>query len=86
MPSGSILSGFNAGDSVVVSYSIINNGTVDGTAWVKFMVLDESDGLRAVDSVQFSLLAGANTIISKKMLFDVEKRNCNSTDSKLFAG
>lgn len=66
-------SGFSAGDSVVVSYSIINNGTIDGTAWIRFMILDEAGGLRAIDSARFMLAAGANTIIGKKMLFDIEK-------------
>lgn len=65
--------GFTTGDSVVISYSIINNGTVDGAAWVRFLIMDESDGLRAIDSIPFTLAAGANTIISKKMLFDVVK-------------
>ncbi|MFT3822542.1 MAG: CARDB domain-containing protein [Chitinophagaceae bacterium] len=65
--------GFTRGDSVIVSYSIINNGTVDGTAWVKFFILDEANSIRAVDSTQFTLAAGAFTTVSKKMLFDVIK-------------
>lgn len=65
--------GFRAGDSVTISYSIINNGTVDGSAWVRFMVLDKNNGLHAIDSVPFTLSAGANTIVSKKMYMDLIK-------------
>ncbi|MBX3238773.1 MAG: choice-of-anchor D domain-containing protein [Chitinophagaceae bacterium] len=65
--------GFVAGDSVTISYDIINNGTVDGSAWVRFHILDHNGGLRAVDSMPFTLAAGANTIVSKKMYFDVLK-------------
>ena len=66
-------SGFRTGDSVLISYSIKNNGPTDGTAWVRFLILDASDAITAIDSVQFTLAAGANTIISKRMLFDVER-------------
>lgn len=65
--------GFRAGDSVTISYSIINNGTVDGSAWVRFMVLDVNNGLHAIDSVPFTLSAGANTIVSRKMYMDLIK-------------
>lgn len=65
--------GFVAGDSVTISYDIINNGTVGGSAWVRFHILDHHGGLRAVDSIPFTLAAGANTIVSKKMYFDVLK-------------
>ena len=66
-------SGFRTGDSVLISYSIRNNGPTTGTAWVRFLILDPSDAVTAIDSVQFTLAAGANTIISKRMLFDIEK-------------
>lgn len=65
--------GFRAGDSVTISYSIINNGTVDGSAWVRFMILDRNNGLHAIDSVPFTLSAGANTIVSRKMYMDLIK-------------
>ena len=65
--------GFSMGDSVTISYSIINNGTVDGSAWVRFYVYNNNGSLRAVDSVPFFLTAGANTIVSRKMYFDVLK-------------
>ena len=65
--------GFSMGDSVTISYSIINNGTVDGSAWVRFFIYNNSGSLRAVDSVPFFLTAGANTIVSRKMYFDVLK-------------
>lgn len=65
--------GFSAGDSVTISYSVINNGTVDGAAWVRFMILDQNGGLRGIDSTSFTLSAGANTIVTKKMYFDVLK-------------
>lgn len=65
--------GFSAGDSVTISYSIVNNGTVDGAAWVRFMILDQNGGLRGIDSTSFTLNAGANTIVTRKMYFDVLK-------------
>ena len=65
--------GFRAGDSVTVSYAVINNGTIDGAAWVRFLIFDMNDGLHTIDSVQFSLAAGATTTISKKMHFDLTK-------------
>lgn len=66
-------SGFSAGDSVMISYTIKNFGTIDGTAWVRFLILDEAGGLRAIDSIAFNLAASSENIISKKMLFDIEK-------------
>jgi len=63
--------GFRTGDSVTVSYRIKNNGPTLGTAWVIFKILDETDAVIAKDSVQFTLAANGNTIVSKKMLFDV---------------
>ncbi|MFT3947011.1 MAG: CARDB domain-containing protein [Agriterribacter sp.] len=65
--------GFSAGDSVTISYSIINNGTIDGAAWVRFYIYNNNGSLRAIDSVPFTLSAGANTIVSKRMYFDVLK-------------
>ncbi|MFL5741632.1 MAG: CARDB domain-containing protein [Flavisolibacter sp.] len=65
--------GFKTGDLVLVSYSIKNNGASAGTAWVRFTILDEGDAITAIDSVQFTLAAGASTIISKKMRFDIDK-------------
>ncbi len=65
--------GFSAGDSVLISFSVTNNGTMAGTAWVKFIVLDHNNALRAIDSVQFTLAKGANAVISKKMLFAIEE-------------
>ena len=66
-------SGFRTGDSVLVSYSIKNNGATAGTAWVRFLILDAGDGITAIDSVQFTLAAGASAVISKRMLFDTDK-------------
>lgn len=66
-------SGFTAGDSVLISYDIINNGTVDGSGWVRFMIFDESGSLQVIDSIPFSLAAGAHGIVTKKMLFEIEK-------------
>jgi len=66
-------SGFRAGDSVDIRYSIKNNGAKDGTAWVRFLVFDAGDALTAIDSVPFSLAAGASATISKKMLIDADK-------------
>ena len=65
--------GFRGGDSVTISYAIKNNGAQGGTAWVRFLIYDEADGLTGIDSVQFSLAAGATTTVSKKMLFSIEK-------------
>lgn len=66
--------GFRAGDSVVVSYSIRNNGSQDGTARVRFLIMDEGDAIVAMDSVpRFYLAAGATLKVSRKLLFDIEK-------------
>ena len=66
--------GFRAGDSVVVSYSIKNSGSQDGTAYVRFLILDEGGAITAMDSVpRFYLAAGATLTLSRKMLFDIEK-------------
>jgi len=65
--------GFTAGDSVTVSYAIRNKGAQDGSAWVRFMILNPNGGLTAIDSVEVSLAAGASTTVSRKMLFSIEK-------------
>lgn len=66
--------GFRAGDSVVVSYSIKNSGSQDGTAYVRFLILDEGDAITAIDSVpRFYLAADATLTLSRKILFDIEK-------------
>ncbi len=62
-------SGFVAGDSVNVSFTIKNNGTQDGTAWVRFYVKDTTFGTLQVDSTQFFLASGATTTITRKMFF-----------------
>lgn len=65
--------GFRAGDSVTVSYPIRNKGIQAATAWVRFLIIDEGGGLTALDSVQVTLDGGASVVVSKKMLFSVEK-------------
>ncbi len=65
--------GFKAGDSVTISYAIRNKGAQDGSAWVRFMILNPNGGLTAIDSVEVSLAAGASTTVSRKMLFSIEK-------------
>ncbi|MFT3935570.1 MAG: CARDB domain-containing protein [Chitinophagaceae bacterium] len=67
--------GFSKGDSVIVSYSIKNNGVRDGAAWVRFLIFDENNALTTIDSVPFTLAAGGNMVVSKKMLFSVDKGN-----------
>lgn len=71
--------GFSTGDSVTVSYSIRNNGPTGGTAWVRFQILDETDAVVELDSVQFTLAGGASTVISKKMLFNTVRGNVVAT-------
>lgn len=65
--------GFKAGDSVTISYAIRNKGSQDGSAWVRFMILNPNGGLTAIDSVVVSLAGGASTTVSRKMLFSIEK-------------
>ncbi|AXY75882.1 T9SS C-terminal target domain-containing protein [Paraflavitalea soli] len=65
--------GFKAGDSVTISYAIRNKGTQDGSAWVRFLILNPNGGLTAIDSVEVSLTGGASTTVSRKMLFSIEK-------------
>ncbi|MCG2614659.1 choice-of-anchor D domain-containing protein [Terrimonas sp. NA20] len=66
-------SGFRAGDSVLIHYAIINNGSLEGKAWVRFMVLDQLNGVIGMDSVRFSLGKGRDTVISKMMKVDVNR-------------
>ncbi|MFZ1528077.1 MAG: CARDB domain-containing protein [Ferruginibacter sp.] len=66
-------SGFVAGDSVNVSFIIKNNGTQDGTAWVRFYVKDTTYAAREVDSVQYFLAAGGTITLTKKMFFAIDK-------------
>ena len=65
--------GFRTGDSVNISYSIRNNGVQDGSAWVRFLILDAGDALTAIDSVPFTLAAGAGLVVTHKMLFDTDR-------------
>ncbi|MDO6429036.1 CARDB domain-containing protein [Flavitalea sp. BT771] len=65
--------GFRKGDSVLISYAITNNGSQQGSAWVRFLILDAGNGLTAMDSVPFTLAAGASTVVSRKMLFGVNQ-------------
>ncbi|MDI3320680.1 CARDB domain-containing protein [Pinibacter soli] len=63
-------SGFVAGDSVIISYAIKNNGAKDGSAWVRFLIKDANNSITAIDSVPFTLAAGASITVSRKMQFD----------------
>ncbi|MBO9659109.1 MAG: hypothetical protein J7527_09825, partial [Chitinophagaceae bacterium] len=66
-------SGFRAGDSVLVHYAITNKGSLEGKAWVRFMVLDQLNGMIEMDSVQFTLGKGVDTVISKMIKVNVNK-------------
>ncbi|MET0463290.1 MAG: CARDB domain-containing protein [Chitinophagaceae bacterium] len=66
-------SGFRAGDSVLIHYAIRNNGSLEGKAWVRFMVLDQLNGMIGIDSVQFTLPANRDTVISKLMQVNANK-------------
>lgn len=66
-------SGFKAGDSVLIHYSIKNNGSLPGTAWARFLVKDERNGLLAIDSVKFTLAANSSMIVSRMMKVDINK-------------
>lgn len=66
-------SGFSRGDSVFVSFAVKNNGIAAGTAWARFMIYDNAKNLRSVDSVQFSLAPGESGVLTRKMLFDIDK-------------
>ncbi len=65
--------GFRAGDSVTISYAIQNKGQVKGSAWVRFIIQDETGAISAMDSVMVDLNGGATTVASKKMLFSSAK-------------
>ncbi|MFM9907702.1 MAG: CARDB domain-containing protein [Chitinophagaceae bacterium] len=82
--------GFSAGDSVTVSYQIRNSGTNLGTAWARLKIFDGAGSLTAIDSVQFTLAAGSNTTIFKKMFFAIDSGyvvaeilNCSPLESNL---
>lgn len=82
--------GFNAGDSVTVSYQVRNAGTNGGTAWARFKIFDMAGTLTAIDSAQFTLAPNANTTLSRKMFFAVDSgfvvmeiANCNPDESNL---
>ncbi len=89
-PIGFNPSGFNAGDSVTVSYQIRNAGSNTGTAWARLKIFDAMGTLTAIDSVQFTLVSNANTTISKRMFFAVDSGtvvaeivNCSPLESNL---
>ncbi len=65
--------GFRAGDSVTIAYSIQNKGQVKGSAWIRFMIRDETGSITAMDSVMVDLNGGASTIAKVKMLFSTDK-------------
>lgn len=82
--------GFNAGDSVTVSYQVRNAGTNGGTAWARFKIFDMAGTLTAIDSAQFTLAPNANTTLFRKMFFAVDSgfvvmeiANCNPAESNL---
>ncbi len=66
-------SGFVAGDSVNVSFIIKNNGTQDGSAWVRFYVKDENFATLEIDSMQYFLASGGTLTVTRKMLFTLAK-------------
>ncbi len=66
-------SGFRAGDSVLVHFAITNKGSLEGKAWVRFIVLDQLNGMIEMDSVQFTLGKGVDTVISKMIKVNVNK-------------
>ncbi|MBC7937914.1 MAG: choice-of-anchor D domain-containing protein [Rhizobacter sp.] len=66
-------SGFVEGDSVTVNFIIKNQGVQDGTAWVKFFIKDTTYATTALDSMSFSLAAGATATLSRRMLFSVDE-------------
>lgn len=82
--------GFNAGDSVTISYQVKNIGTNAGTAWARFKVFDGAGTLTAIDSVQFTLLPGNNSTLFRKMYFAIDSGfvvteivNCTPLESNL---
>lgn len=89
-PIGFNPNGFNAGDSVMVSYQVRNAGTNTGTAWARFKIFDMAGTLTAIDSAQFTLAPNANTTLSRKMFFAVDSGyvvmeivNCSPAESNL---
>jgi subtilase family serine protease len=82
--------GFNAGDSVTVSYQIRNAGTNTGTAWARLKVFDIAGTLTAIDSVQFTLAPNGNTTVARKLFFAIDSGfvvaeivNCSPFESNL---
>lgn len=65
--------GFRAGDSVTISYAVINKGSEAGTAWVRFLILDARGAVTGIDSVAIQLAGGASTVAKVKMLFNIEQ-------------
>lgn len=83
-------SGFSLGDTVLIKYAIRNNGAQQGAAWVRFSIYDDIGALTAIDSVPFTLAAGATDTISKRMAFSVNSGrviadivNCSPTEFDL---
>ncbi len=82
--------GFVQGDSVTVNFIIKNLGPTDGTAWVKFFIKDTTYAVTALDSLPFSLAAGATLTVSKRMRFTIDEgyliteiSNCSPTEYDL---
>jgi len=82
--------GFNAGDSVTVSYQVRNAGTSGGTAWARFKIFDMAGTLTAIDSVRFTLAPNGNTSLNRRMFFAVDSGfvameiiNCTPAESNL---
>jgi hypothetical protein len=82
--------GFNAGDSVTIAYQLRNTGTSPGTAWVRFKIFDGAGSLTAIDSMAFTLEAGNNLALSKRMYFVIDSGfvvteivNCTPFESNL---
>lgn len=63
-------SGFTAGDSVIINFTVKNQGVTDATAWVKFFIKDTTfNTTYAVDSMPFLLAVGETKTLSRRMLF-----------------
>lgn len=82
--------GFRAGDSVTVAYQVTNAGTNAGSAWARFKIFDFDGSLIGLDSVQFTLAPGANSTLTRRMLFSVtlgtmvvEIVNCTPDESNI---
>ncbi|RYY49658.1 MAG: T9SS type A sorting domain-containing protein [Chitinophagaceae bacterium] len=63
-------SGFVAGDSVIVNFTLKNQGVRDGNAWVKFMIKDTTlNTILALDSIPVALAINETKTVSRRMLF-----------------